>query len=255
MNPSSGRFWTADSYEGQSEDPASLHKYLYAASDPVNKIDPSGNSFLGQMYSIGSMMTVLAGTMMYRLQPILAWFHINFLRIQRAAEWVSFSLTALDVTTDIAFRSASVVDRMASTLISADENYPRGPFPRGHQVGHVAGMNLGDNFPAIDHFEDGIGVSIKSTTAVDTEDKLLTNVRRWAHDVNDRTQAPLSGRDIHGNRITIQPQDMQGRALLVAVPYEPYNWNAARIMSEVRRIAQQTRTAIRIVPVRGLRGQ
>lgn len=43
LNPASGRFWTADSYEGLIHDPASLHKYLYANGDPVNKIDPSGN--------------------------------------------------------------------------------------------------------------------------------------------------------------------------------------------------------------------
>jgi RHS repeat-associated protein len=29
MNPSSGRFWTMDSFEGRRFDPVSLHKYLY----------------------------------------------------------------------------------------------------------------------------------------------------------------------------------------------------------------------------------
>jgi len=31
-----------DSYEGQSQDPESLHKYLYVSSDPINRVDPSG---------------------------------------------------------------------------------------------------------------------------------------------------------------------------------------------------------------------
>jgi RHS repeat-associated protein len=42
MNPQSGRFQTMDSFEGVIQDPLSLHKYLYAHADPVNKLDPSG---------------------------------------------------------------------------------------------------------------------------------------------------------------------------------------------------------------------
>jgi RHS repeat-associated protein len=43
MNTATGRFWTMDSYEGNSSDPLSLHKYLYAGADPVNNVDPTGN--------------------------------------------------------------------------------------------------------------------------------------------------------------------------------------------------------------------
>jgi RHS repeat-associated protein len=43
-NPGTGRFFTADSFEGNNEDPLSLHKYLYVADNPVNNTDPSGNS-------------------------------------------------------------------------------------------------------------------------------------------------------------------------------------------------------------------
>jgi hypothetical protein len=41
--PSLGRFWTRDSYEGDQEDPLSLHKYLYCQADPVDTTDPNGN--------------------------------------------------------------------------------------------------------------------------------------------------------------------------------------------------------------------
>lgn len=41
-NPGTGRFPTRDTYEGDQFDPLSLHKYLYARNDPVNRIDPSG---------------------------------------------------------------------------------------------------------------------------------------------------------------------------------------------------------------------
>jgi hypothetical protein len=43
MNPNAGRFWTMDTYEGTEQDPQSLHKYAYAANEPVNKTDPSGH--------------------------------------------------------------------------------------------------------------------------------------------------------------------------------------------------------------------
>jgi len=42
LNTGTGRFWTRDTYEGDQEDPRSLHKYLYAQDDPVNRIDPFG---------------------------------------------------------------------------------------------------------------------------------------------------------------------------------------------------------------------
>ena len=43
LNPATGRFLTMDLAQGTSSDPASLHKYLYTANNPVNFIDPSGN--------------------------------------------------------------------------------------------------------------------------------------------------------------------------------------------------------------------
>jgi RHS repeat-associated protein len=53
LNPSTGRFQTMDSFAGVQNDPLSLHKYLYAANDPVNRIDPSGHESLVGV-SVGS---------------------------------------------------------------------------------------------------------------------------------------------------------------------------------------------------------
>ena len=41
-NPNTGRFMSLDPEDGYAEEPASLHKYLYADGDPVNGRDPSG---------------------------------------------------------------------------------------------------------------------------------------------------------------------------------------------------------------------
>jgi hypothetical protein len=57
MRPDTGRFWSADSYEGDTFDPRSLHKYTYVNADPANRIDPSGRE--GE-YSIGGLLMVAA---------------------------------------------------------------------------------------------------------------------------------------------------------------------------------------------------
>lgn len=43
LNPNTGRFWSMDSYEGRSQDPSSLHKYLYSYADPIDKADLNGH--------------------------------------------------------------------------------------------------------------------------------------------------------------------------------------------------------------------
>jgi len=41
--PDTHRFWTRDTFQGDREDPLSLHKYLYCSANPVNQFDPSGH--------------------------------------------------------------------------------------------------------------------------------------------------------------------------------------------------------------------
>jgi len=51
-NPATGRFCSRDPKEGQAKIPASLHKYLYAGGDPVNRIDPFGREDFFEFASI-----------------------------------------------------------------------------------------------------------------------------------------------------------------------------------------------------------
>ncbi|MDQ3802896.1 MAG: putative Ig domain-containing protein [Acidobacteriota bacterium] len=44
LQTDTGRFWTMDSFEGSTSEPASLHKYVYASDDPINRVDPSGHN-------------------------------------------------------------------------------------------------------------------------------------------------------------------------------------------------------------------
>ena len=61
--PGSGRFLSHDPELGNSDDPISMHRYLYSGNDPVNYSDPSGRDF-----SIGSVTTAIAsGTVLSAL--------------------------------------------------------------------------------------------------------------------------------------------------------------------------------------------
>jgi len=67
--PGLGRFWTIDSFEGDMEEPASLHKYLYCHGNPVNLVDPSGHMGLVS-FSVSSIRnTMLSITI--RATPLL----------------------------------------------------------------------------------------------------------------------------------------------------------------------------------------
>src|SRR5262249_5862334 len=46
LDPSVSRFLTMDQFGGMSRNPETLNKYVYAGSDPVNNVDPSGHEFL-----------------------------------------------------------------------------------------------------------------------------------------------------------------------------------------------------------------
>jgi len=60
--PEIGRFWTMDSYEGDEEDPSSLHKYIYCAVNPVNGTDPSGHLTYTEVLIVSTLSVVVAAS-------------------------------------------------------------------------------------------------------------------------------------------------------------------------------------------------
>ena len=69
MDPSTGTFTSMDTYAGSLSDPMSLHKYLFANSNPVKYCDPSGHFSLVEL---GNAMTLSA--MISGVEYGLLWF-------------------------------------------------------------------------------------------------------------------------------------------------------------------------------------
>jgi fibro-slime domain-containing protein/RHS repeat-associated protein len=77
MNTSTGRFFTRDTFEGVQQDPSTLHKYLYANSDPVNLSDPSGNFSVAETattMAVGGIISSIMGMIFSNKSPSTAEF-------------------------------------------------------------------------------------------------------------------------------------------------------------------------------------
>jgi RHS repeat-associated protein len=57
--PSRGRFWTQDSFEGFNADPISLHKYLYANANSVMYTDPSGRLSIAEVNIVQGFQSMI----------------------------------------------------------------------------------------------------------------------------------------------------------------------------------------------------
>ncbi|MEO8847631.1 MAG: RHS repeat-associated core domain-containing protein, partial [Casimicrobiaceae bacterium] len=58
-DPRTGVFLTRDPAEGNPFDPVSMHPYLYASANPVNRIDPSGRETLLELINVQSIDTTV----------------------------------------------------------------------------------------------------------------------------------------------------------------------------------------------------
>ena len=115
MNPTQGRFLSTDSVEGSIFEPATLHKYLYAANSPIDLTDPSGNSFIGEIGAFASRAVIAAQSVLLRGAITLV---LNYTKIVEVIGAIEFGLTALTVATDLLGQAAQfTVSREGSNFV------------------------------------------------------------------------------------------------------------------------------------------
>jgi RHS repeat-associated protein len=80
FNQVTGRFLSTDPAEAVIDDPATLHRYLYADADPVNRIDPTG-------WAASGAVTPEAGGVLHFLMGPLTWFQSKLGLLRPACSW------------------------------------------------------------------------------------------------------------------------------------------------------------------------
>jgi RHS repeat-associated protein len=141
MDINVGRFTTMDGYEGNNAEPSSLHKYCFASSNLINKIDPSGNMELIQAlvsyaYSFfTSMPRVLAGagvSTKYRLDS----FETDLGKVQRVlivecVDYLSDWQKGVDAVSALIVNRKKRNNLSLSQLLSKKSQFEGYPYPEG----------------------------------------------------------------------------------------------------------------------------
>ncbi|MEX2316268.1 MAG: RHS repeat-associated core domain-containing protein [Pirellulales bacterium] len=103
-DPTNGRFNRLDPFAGNVSDPQSLHKYLYAHSNPVNGVDPSGMFLQGFAHELEfQAQRAMAGLSALR----------SAMGLQRL---VSIYQTAISAYAEIGFHAAGVLVRVGPAV-------------------------------------------------------------------------------------------------------------------------------------------
>jgi RHS repeat-associated protein len=97
LNTSTGRFFAMDSFEGDRDEPLTLHKYAYAGLDPVDNVDPSGRDFdIPSLLAAAQDQLILVAIN----HPILASVVTSVLTVIVPAE-VQFALPEFGVASEV----------------------------------------------------------------------------------------------------------------------------------------------------------
>ena len=119
MNPSTGTFISMDKYQGTINDPISLHKYLYANSNPVMYNDPTGyqTATLEETMEVVAILGILATTIVMFTKCLGPVFEtISFLTTEINLDYTSPVITYIEDTVWYLFNGGITVGDTAEDI-------------------------------------------------------------------------------------------------------------------------------------------
>ena len=231
LNASTGRFWTVDAFDGDKQSPLSLHRYLYANANAINRIDPSGRESLAETavtFAINQTIQALPLNVLFRSIQFAAAV-AQGQDLGAAAEEAALGLlqdTALTFLTAGLLRYAygalplraagSTFVRAASSVWNKVGIHARGEAVENFIFQNILGRArfLHFNFPVIDDFFQGVATSIKSIDltlpSYQNDSAILNTLSKAAGDLADFAGKRFAGDEVKGALIT-------DRVLIVAI--------------------------------------
>jgi len=134
-NPQIARFTSRDPVRGEFDEPLILHKYLYCANDPINKIDPTGRSLWGQVEAVMAGYSVHYGAIGFAAYGV-GTGNERFLTLGIKMKYTILPVMALVLA------KQNIEDKLRDIFINHDRNISNnisGNFdPRGKLPKHIA---------------------------------------------------------------------------------------------------------------------
>jgi hypothetical protein len=190
------RFRSVDTFEGVVNDPLSLHKYVYAQNDPMNRTDPSGHFSLGDINIVQTLSQGLRATLtlagkvgksLFTPSLTVGGFAIRsligagifFTKEQYQEHYIRPLAASLEkfasTLTSIDAGWANKVDQLARGMASNFEdntvlNIAQMLFPHfgaGHLNVFLAALGTAENLAAVGRAEDTAMQFIKEHTGLD----------------------------------------------------------------------------------------
>ncbi len=91
MDPSTGTFTTMDTYAGRISDPMSLHKYMFANSNPVKYCDPSGHSPKEEVVIVVDIILIFSAVCYESLYSFIGTSSPTYWRSNYDFSWMIYS--------------------------------------------------------------------------------------------------------------------------------------------------------------------
>ncbi|MBI2567764.1 MAG: RHS repeat-associated core domain-containing protein, partial [Candidatus Schekmanbacteria bacterium] len=245
MDPAAGRFASMGPWRGRSDDPGSLHRYTYAANDPVLVVDPTGQ--------YGLISTIQAARIYQTLSAIVIGSYHRVLFTVLMSPYIVQRLGTIADCVSVSAEALQFLDSATEAWLRNADDIPPGPCPRGCKVEDLANPNIGGKFEVIDNLRGGTGTSVKSYVRKDTK-SLIDAIRGDVRKMVGIENRELRGPDRYGTKQVIPKGTIQTKAFLVGISQDDaFILRDSVFKKTLRELSRTYRTYIRLVPVRRLR--